>query len=57
MNYNQLRASRLLGLSRTQLRTRMRNYGLEKKAMTITYAAQPLEQAFGREERREFLLQ
>jgi Nif-specific regulatory protein len=57
VNYNQLRASRLLGLSRTQLRTRMRNYGLEKKAMTITYAAQPLEQAFGREERREFLLQ
>lgn len=29
VNYNRLQASRLLGLSRTQLRTRMRKYGLD----------------------------
>ncbi len=33
-NYNQVQASKLLGLTRTQLRTRMMNYGLEKTSET-----------------------
>jgi Nif-specific regulatory protein len=56
-NYNCVQASRLLGLSRTQLRTRMKNYGLERQKAAWRYNEVLLKPSFGTEERQTGVVQ
>jgi transcriptional regulator with PAS, ATPase and Fis domain len=56
-NYNRLRASKLLGLSRTQLRTRMRKYGLEVRQDSFSYPDADLQGIFRQADRPGFFLQ
>jgi two-component system response regulator HydG len=56
-NYNRLQASKLLGLSRTQLRTRMKNHGLEGGPSIVLRPEQHLKEGWRSGERRGLLLQ
>jgi two-component system NtrC family response regulator len=56
-NYNRLQASKLLGLSRTQLRTRMKNHGLGGGPGILVRPEEHLKQGWQGGERRGLLLQ
>jgi transcriptional regulator with PAS, ATPase and Fis domain len=56
-SYNQVRASKLLGLTRTQLRTRMKNHQLEKAPEVGLRQEQAVRNAALKEPHRTIFLQ